>query len=763
MRLLNLGLLLGLALTPFYQTNTAPQLSLVGADSDKNVNLDTATSNWEAVLFLEETANQAVTDLELTISPLHGPSPGQVEIDWSLGARGQTVRSEPVAVPPLGIVEIRVRALLPVVGKYTGTLGLRYAGRRETYTLTVERKSPTVAFSLAGLPVGPLPVGPFGDRPLPLQLTLAETTGQVVQVYPPVVELARLDSDDAATQAEVGRIEILDEASRPLVLDPDGTLTLGAYEVRTLSAVLYDVPRAGRYRATVQAQTPEGTRAETVLTVRLRHHWGFALVVILAGVIGSWLLRQWRSGGRARASLSVHLARLDEDIAQYPELADDPVVKLFRTRVGQMRRDLATGLTVDEAQANASTQAWRVILELVGMERSVAALPADLADPLRSSLADVRQALARWDAASVKTAQETLAQVSTQLPAAQRVARLRPLQTLIAELERRLADFPDAPLADELQAALKNAQQALSQAQTGGVVDVVQVYDRTRRVYLDALLADLQARLPEAPPQGVSDDWEQVRGRIERELAQIRQDLSQMEDLDTVEQRYEQVLGQVLEPLLPALQVQIAQLQKSLAALQQSGASLASETALQSALDAAAQAQQLAEHCQDQVEQGDLAGALLDFDRARRQHAAALKALGQATGGVMDDRRRGKGVPMLPVPSPRERFRPAPAGVPRRSTLPDLPSLRGLRYTLLLKDSIATLATAVLSSLVGLQLLWVGNPTFGSLGDYITVLLWGFGLHQLSEVTRQAGPAAIAATLGSGTQSPPQSPPAPQE
>jgi hypothetical protein len=760
MRLLSLGLLLGLALMPFFQTDTAPQLSLVGADSEGNVNLDTTTSNWEAVLFLEETANQGVTDLELTISPLHGPSPGQVEIDWSLGAKGGSDQSEPIAVPPLGIVELRVRATLPVVGKYSGTLSLRYAGRRETYTLAVERKSPTAAFTLTGLPVGPLSVSPFGNRPLPLQLTLAETAGQVVQVYPPVVELARLDSDDAATQAAVERIEILDEAGRPLALDPGGTLTLAAYEMRALTIVLDDVPAAGRYRATVQAQTPEGTRAETVLTVRLRHHWGLALVVILAGVIGSWLLRQWLSGGRARASLSVHLARLDEEIARYPELADDPVVKLLRTRLGQVRRDLAAGLAVDEAQANAFTQAWRVVLELIGLERSVAALPADLADPLKSSLAEVRQALARWDVASVKTAQETLTQVSTQLPAAQRAARVRPLETLIAEVERRLADFPDAPLVDELQPALKEAQQALSQAQAGGVVDLAQVYDRIRRAYLDALLADLQARLPETSPQGVSDDWEQVRGRIERDLAQTRQDLSQITDLDTVEQRYEQVLGQVLEALLPALQIQIAQLQESLAALQQSEASVASETALQSALDAAAQAQQLAQHCQDQVEQGNLTGALLDFDRARSQHSAALKALGQATGGVMDDRGRRGAVPMLPVPSPRERLRPAPAGVPRRSTLPDLPSPGKLRYTLLLKDSIATVATAVLSSLVGLQLLWVGNPTFGSLGDYITVLLWGFGLHQLSEVTRQAGPAAVAATLGSGPQPPPQSPPA---
>ena len=61
-----------------------------------------------------------------------------------------------------------------------------------------------------------------------------------------------------------------------------------------------------------------------------------------------------------------------------------------------------------------------------------------------------------------------------------------------------------------------------------------------------------------------------------------------------------------------------------------------------------------------------------------------------------------------------------------------------------------TLVVAFFSALIGIQLLWIPNLTFGGLNDYITALVWGFGLHQLNEVARQGGPAAIGSALRAG-------------
>jgi hypothetical protein len=35
---------------------------------------------------------------------------------------------------------------------------------------------------------------------------------------------------------------------------------------------------------------------------------------------------------------------------------------------------------------------------------------------------------------------------------------------------------------------------------------------------------------------------------------------------------------------------------------------------------------------------------------------------------------------------------------------------------------------AVAAALLGVSLLWVGNPTWGSVGDWLAAILWGLGL-----------------------------------
>jgi hypothetical protein len=69
------------------------------------------------------------------------------------------------------------------------------------------------------------------------------------------------------------------------------------------------------------------------------------------------------------------------------------------------------------------------------------------------------------------------------------------------------------------------------------------------------------------------------------------------------------------------------------------------------------------------------------------------------------------------------------------------PSLGQIRAEIKVKDMIALGLVSVLTSLIGLQLLWVPADGFGSLVDYIGAFLWGFGLNELNKV---ALPTAIA-------------------
>jgi len=50
------------------------------------------------------------------------------------------------------------------------------------------------------------------------------------------------------------------------------------------------------------------------------------------------------------------------------------------------------------------------------------------------------------------------------------------------------------------------------------------------------------------------------------------------------------------------------------------------------------------------------------------------------------------------------------------------------------------MASGVLVVLSGMSVLYVGNPTFGTAGDYLTVALWGTALGEGVQLARRLWP-----------------------
>ncbi len=111
----------------------------------------------------------------------------------------------------------------------------------------------------------------------------------------------------------------------------------------------------------------------------------------------------------------------------------------------------------------------------------------------------------------------------------------------------------------------------------------------------------------------------------------------------------------------------------------------------------------------------------------------------------------------------------APAGAvgPRETGTPPppppesvtIPSYRGIRDLVTIKDTAVLGIVCILSALIGLQLLWVPNDGFGGLVDYIGAFLWGFGLNELNKVAlptavSQMGLPWYPATGSPGSQGP---------
>jgi hypothetical protein len=73
--------------------------------------------------------------------------------------------------------------------------------------------------------------------------------------------------------------------------------------------------------------------------------------------------------------------------------------------------------------------------------------------------------------------------------------------------------------------------------------------------------------------------------------------------------------------------------------------------------------------------------------------------------------------------------------------------VRELTLRLFKSDVLFMLVVILIAVVLGVKLLWAGNPVWGSGNDYLIAVLWGLGLHQLSDSGFQ-GVSALAEKLG---------------
>jgi hypothetical protein len=68
---------------------------------------------------------------------------------------------------------------------------------------------------------------------------------------------------------------------------------------------------------------------------------------------------------------------------------------------------------------------------------------------------------------------------------------------------------------------------------------------------------------------------------------------------------------------------------------------------------------------------------------------------------------------------------------PRPSRIPGT-SVANLQKRIKVGEAVVAWIAGILAVLLGIKLLWVAAPTWGAPSDWITAILWGFGLHQVS-------------------------------
>jgi hypothetical protein len=740
-----------------------PVLAIREANDQGEIRLVTHQPVLDDALLLSEAGGTAgVQEINLSLSSLRAEGGDTI---------GLEIQPSIVNLQPGSSQLVRLGGEVPAVASYRGLLRVRWATGQEEYELTVERKaSPQVVELAAVAPVpstripilsnilGVLPdpsqlprflarrpgverILSFrgGDVEIPLQVR--ETVGAPAVVYYPVLtHLNRVAEDATETQATYSGWFLRDCDGKRIDMEgqPGGQtmLHLSSYGSQCLRLVISGLQQAGSYKAAVSVASPGGAENAIDVVVRVRDHWVVAALVILLGVLASYQLRHWLEIGRPgqinRLTIG-RLARLVRDKLLDPKFAVRAALLARLDEIAQLQQvdpsaDVGSMLEEVQTQLNDALVVRTVVeldlqhvvarehLDEAAQEMAQIQEMLDTADPLGAlaeakSLAEaLRAKINAWNRARLKEGLQKLqAAVQADLEGLQELAvsaQHGALQSELVAIQTRLADA---------------AGQVETQPKRAGAL-----YEEARTRYARAAAERLRLVLEgQRHPPGFPDEaaWAQVRDALLQELS-----VAEEQAPDESRQTVDRVRRQYLEQIISHLEEDARSLAEQYEAVPNAEAK---QTAFEGAAKQLAEALQLLPSDPDAAEvlycqaRDDYLAQLTDEERGRLQDAEGRLPAGApapAPGGGSDP----GGTPGRPFEAVEE------VGA-------ELDPGRILRE-IERKDRQALYIVSVVSVLVGLQALWVTNSTFGGLVAYITVFLWGFGLHELNKV---ALPAAV--------------------
>jgi hypothetical protein len=685
-------------------------------------------------LFLSLAANESgATGVQVSVPELTDPAGVQVPVSVTIdGGNG------PVDLPALGTAKVSLTTQLGRVGDYAGSILLVHDGKREppvSLTITRTQLAPTVEV----LTISRLE---SDGGPIVLEALVHETSGSnLVLDRPQLVALGRKDGE-GRTGPSFGTDDVtIERVEAGGATTPVGSrLELAGGEAVTLRFTVDDVGGPGEYDAQLRLTSPGSTAVSTDVTFLVRLRWWVAMLVILASVVASFVLRDviLKRGARARQQIQVRqliddLARLrarqeelDADAAEAFDVVYRRLVDLFRQ----------SDLDSDEV-AKVDVQVTLLGGWLRARKRLRALPSSDVTDELWTRLESVRTNVlsASADKATLDAAREGLKDLEGKIDGAVR-ARLRTdAQTLLDQASQAAgpqgfvtAAASRTAINDEIIPQLEQAAKSAADSEET-LFAAVRAVEQGRAAYATALLADLATKMEEPPPQEVEPaDWEALRARVNQLIAEAGA------DPDRRLEAYNKALGIHLISVSEAAQ-RLAE----------------GRVAALPARPTPKQVEARRRHVDAQNEAARVPAlvAALDYVGAQMayEHARTLIREGDATAAQ-------PGVAAASQPLPPTAPSPPPEATPITTSdvmdvgrdgqaIADVPKLRKLIARLELGVVVFSLIAA---TVLGLALLYEPNDTWGDLGDILIAILWGIGLHQVAGQTVQ-GYRGVRTTL----------------
>ena len=308
----------------------APALSVVG-DSGSGLTFEQDREDFSRELLLRSDTGADV-QATLTFTPWQDNSSQQVPLGVVIGDQ-VILNGSGLDVPARETRTLTVTGALPRASTYRAILTFTYgpqSASRLTVPLTVTRTA--TAQTVVAETVDPV----HDTRPFCLsvfsctdkdgataEVAFRETAGVEAGFDP--LQVLRVRVDDAGTMVQADDLTATvsrlgdDEPVASVVDEEDGesasmSLPIGARESVVVEAQLAAIDRAGKYEIVLRGTTPGAQPVDVTATILVRDAVWYAVLVILAGGLLSWALRQWIGHGRASFGVRVDLATVREDI-----------------------------------------------------------------------------------------------------------------------------------------------------------------------------------------------------------------------------------------------------------------------------------------------------------------------------------------------------------------------------------------------------------------------------------------------------------------
>lgn len=636
------------------------------------------------------TAGNRGDSVEVEAPPLRGPGGEEVKVRAWFG--DDTLRTR-VRIAGLRSTVLHLSARLGAPGEYRGRFALIATGRRtdKGYTVTLAKAAAPIVV-VHGSDASASTLGPFswlgGADRVVIPLTLVDSVAPARVALPQLETLQRYVGADTAMQVDFGKVKVLGQDDSVMT----DSVSLGQGDSRRVRLYVSGIRAAGAYTGVVRILAAGADPRLATVKVYVRRSAWVALFLILAGVGISWAIREYQLGLRPRllrqrraAELLEWLAATERQVSSTGGATPDETrvlaaqrTELDRIYDGQTAPAAAGGggdaaaAPDDDARLKLVAARLEVVPDWVNARRQVDAIPAgDVAEAARTDLQrkldDIREALLTGTAEEVKKAATT----AHGIPGDIRTA-------LKERLEKEIADF-GAEVAKE-RAAHPTKDPTLIALED----EVAKKLERAKELAGAERLAEARA------------EYEAARTAYGNLLRVLATELAK-------------AAGEA-EANRPVTEDQKARLDAIVAAAQSVVARLAGD---------------------------NLNGAAAAYTEAQAEWAALLPTLPPVpAAGRLGGSEAQPSPPANPLGSAAALgFAPGIRAAEIAARMVEAAPIRrasSAELTAAVRrwDRLLSLAVAVITTALGMWLLWIGHLVWGSAGDMFAAFLWGLGLHQ---------------------------------